>query len=134
MFESLTAQGLLDALGNGSMEILLINLVAFLAGLAANIYNKMKANGITFKQYWSEHLFNSSMSIVTLVSTFCSMAFLSPTAPIYAYFAVAFTGDSLVNFSSSTEDRNVLVDGSRKQKTVAIAVLFVLFVVICSIF
>lgn len=95
--DNLTAEQLLAGLGTGDPKILLLNLCAFICGLGMHVWQKMRVESISFKDYWTKYGTNSVASIAALLTTFISMTFMAPTAPLYAYFSMAFLGDALLN-------------------------------------
>ena len=105
--ENLTAEQLLAGLGNGDPVVLVLNLLAFICGLGMHVWQKMRAEGITFNDYWSKYGMNSVASIAALVTTFVSMSFMAPEAPLYAYFSMAFMGDALLNKPPVNETRQL---------------------------
>lgn len=101
MIESITAERVLAALNGeyGDPTIILTNLIAFLLGLALHVVHKTQSEQVTFIQYWSLHRANSIVSLIALTATFISMALMAPESPLYAYFATAYMGNSLINKS-----------------------------------
>jgi hypothetical protein len=97
MLENFTAQQLLSGDFGGDYKVLLINLLAFTAGLLAHVLQKMSAEKISFSQYWMKEGLNSFASVVGLFATFVSMVTMAPGAPLYAFFSMAYMGDSLLN-------------------------------------
>lgn len=99
MLENLTAQQLFDfaALSGLSAKVILLNLAVFLAGVFANVFQKMKQAQVSFKQYWTLHGWTSLLSLSALATSFLTLLTATPAAPLYAYFSVAYVGDALIN-------------------------------------
>ena len=154
MLENFTAEQLLSFLTTGDHKVLLVNLAVFVAGLIAHVLQKMSAEKITFSQYWMKEGLNSFASVAGLVATFVSMMAMAPGAPLYAFFSMAYMGDSLLNKAPKAEDvapvdgtrgfkedASQLVDGLKVEaakqvekhgvvRVVGAAVLFVLLVIV----
>ena len=143
MLENLTAEQLLNFdFGGSDLKVVLLNFVAFVLGVVINSFNVTKREGITIGEYWRNHLFNSLTALGALVATFISMATMSPEAPLYAFFSVAFVGDALLHKApvvQQTAERGVfgeiktqLVEKHKQHplKTVSLAVGFVVLVLL----
>ena len=102
MLEQLTAQQFLDSLGKNDIKIVALNLVAFVVGLLMHVWVKMRAENITFTQYWVSYASSSVASLVALSTTFLGLLAYAPDTPLYAFFALAYTGDSLINKAPTT--------------------------------
>ena len=107
METNLTAEQLLAGFEDGSLLTASINMAAFVAGLGVNVYGKMKAEDISFGEYWNMYGKNSVASIGTLATAFAGLHFMAD-APIYAYFSVAYMSDSLVNKAPKNEEARAL--------------------------
>jgi cytochrome c oxidase assembly factor CtaG len=104
MIETLTAQYLIDSLTGDSLLAICINLIVFLLGLFLNVYRRIVQEDITLRQYWETYKTRSIASIGTLGLTFLGMVLMSPTAPLYAYFSMAYMGDALANRAPRREE------------------------------
>lgn len=102
--ETLTAQHLLDEFTGDSLMAICINLMVFIAGLCLNVSRRIVQEDITLNQYWQTYRTRSIASIGTLGLTFVGMALMSPTAPLYAYFSMAYMGDALANRAPKKEE------------------------------
>jgi len=156
MLEDFTAQDLLSGSFGGDHKVLFVNLLVFVAGLLAHVLQKMSAEKITFSEYWMKHGLNSMASVGGLIATFVSMMTMAPGAPLYAFFSMAYMGDSLLNKAPKAaasddapvdgtrgfkEDAMVVVDGLKVEavkqvekhgvvRVVGAAILFVLLVIV----
>jgi multisubunit Na+/H+ antiporter MnhB subunit len=96
MLETITAEQIIGLFtGDGALTTL-VNLIAFLAGLALQMYTSAKREGISLKAYWKVHKARSVASVTTLITSFLGLALMT-SSPLFVYFTVAYTGDAIVN-------------------------------------
>lgn len=96
--ETITAEQLIILWQTASLPAVLINLVAFKCGVLLHVLKTMKQDKITFFDYWRSHAGRSLASIATLSVAFIALQ-VAGDSPLYAYFSIAYLGDSLVNKS-----------------------------------
>lgn len=137
--QTLTASQILNSFGSLDYNVVLINFLVFVAGLLVNVYKTMQTQSITFTQYWISCGINSIASLTALIATFMSMNMLTTETPLYAFFLMAYTGDSLlnkalspvVNERSVVDTKHALIETVVKNsKTLLLAVLFVVVVIV----
>lgn len=102
--ETLTAQHLINLMTGDSLLAICINLIVFMSGLFLNVYRRVAQEDITLRQYWELHKTRSIASIGTLALTFFGITLMTPDAPLYAYFSMAYMGDALANRAPKREE------------------------------
>lgn len=110
-----TADQVMVVLSGLNYQLITINLLAVVAGLMAHVWKKMRSESVTFKQYWTMYGMNSVATITALATSFISMMTMAPDTPVYAYFMMAYMGDSLlnkppVNQTVQSSDRGLMED------------------------